>query len=257
MRILRRLALVLSSVAIALTAAAVPAQAAEPVDYVAMGDSYSAGVGAPPYGLCFQSAHSYAPRWAATHAVSSFRFVACGAATTQDMGLQYLALNQGTDLVTISIGGNDVGFVNVVLTCEAGTDAQCKAAVDQAMQRGERILPERLDRVYATIQQRAPDAEIVVLGYPRLMEPNGTCLTASKRSDLNRGADALNEMISQRAALADVTYLDVRDRFAGHGACGPAPWVNPFNIHQPIESYHPNRDGYSQGYLAALNSVTG
>jgi lysophospholipase L1-like esterase len=257
MRRLRRLALVLSSVAITLTVAAVPAQAATPVDYVAMGDSYSSGVGAPPYGLCFQSAGSYAPRWAATHTVSSFLFVACGGVTSQQLAPQYLALNDRTDLVTITIGGNDVGFFDVVLTCGTGTDAQCTSAVDKAVASGNSVLPGRLDTVYSTIKRKAPHAEVVVLGYPHVVEPDGTCLTAAKRAALTRGADSLDAVISARAAANDVHYVDARSRFAGHGACGPAPWIHPFSATQLIESFHPNPDGYSKGYLPLLNSVTG
>jgi lysophospholipase L1-like esterase len=254
---IRRLALVIPSVALALTLAAAPADAAAPVDYVAMGDSYSSGAGAPPYGLCFTSASSYAPRWAASHAVSSFLFVACGGVTSQQIGPQYLALSDRTDLVTITIGGNDVGFIEVELTCATGSDAQCAAAVDRAVATGGSVLPGRLDTVYSTIKRRAPHAEVIVLGYPHLVEPDGTCLSPSKRADLNRGADALDDVISGRAAAADVHYVDARDRFAGHGACGPAPWINPFNAAHIVESFHPNRDGYAKGYLALLNSVTG
>jgi lysophospholipase L1-like esterase len=252
----RRLALVIPSVALAMVIASTPAQAAAPVDYVAMGDSYSSGAGAPPYGLCFTSAHSYAPLWAASHPVSSFLFVACGGVTSQQIGPQYLALSGRTDLVSITIGGNDVGFIDVVLTCATGSDAQCTAAVDRAVATGRSVLPGRLDTVYSTIKRKAPKAEVVVLGYPHLVEPAGTCLSPRKRADLNRGADALDEVISARAAAADVHYVDARDRFAGHGACGPAPWINPFNAAQLIESFHPNRDGYAQGYLPLLNSVT-
>ena len=131
---------------------------------------------------------------------------------------------------------------------------QTPAAVDQAIDSGSTVLPGRLDGVYATIKQRAPQAEIVVLGYPRLVEPDGDCLSPSKRADLNRGADALHEVISARAAAAGVRYLDARAQFAGHGACGPAPWINPFSGSQIVESFHPNRDGYTKGYLALLNS---
>lgn len=255
MRLLRRLAIVVPSLALALTVASAPAAAAEPVDYVAMGDSYSAGTGVPPYGLCFQSTAAYGVQWAAANRPRSFAFVPCGAVTTQQMGPQYLALNQGTDLVTLTIGGNDVGFFEVELICGTGTDAQCTAAVDRAIASGNTVLPSRLDAVYATIKQRAPQARVIVFGYPRLVEPDGNCLTASKRADLNRGADALNEGIAARVAAAGLEFIDPRDRFAGHGACGPAPWINAFSVARLIESFHPNRDGYRQGYLALLNAA--
>ena len=115
----------------------------------------------------------------------------------------------------------------------------------------------RLDATYAAIRSRAPNATVVVLGYPRLLEPNGSCLTATKRAALNRGADALHGVISARATAAGFSYVDARPHFGGHGACGAAPWINRFSILQVVESFHPNAAGYSQGYLALLSGVTG
>jgi lysophospholipase L1-like esterase len=236
-----------------------PAQALAPVDYVALGDSYSSGTGAPPYtsSSCLRGNKSYAALWAASHEVSSFAFVACGGATTQSMTGQFSALSAATDLVTITIGGNDVGFADTMATCVLGTSSACVDAVDDGIATANATLPGRLDSTYATIRSRAPNATVVVLGYPRLVEPNGSCLTATKRAALNRGADALHTVISARAAAAGVRYVDARDRFAGHGACGSSPWINRFNLFQIAESFHPNATGYSQGYLALVDGVTG
>jgi len=255
---LRRLGAALAPAALLLALAGSPATAAAPVDYVALGDSYSAGTGAPPYQLntCFRSPRGYPARWAASHAVSSFRYVACGAATTDSMTDQFAALTPDTDLVTITIGGNDVGFFTIVLNCVLGTDSSCAGAVDDGIAAGNTTLPGRLDATYATIRGRAPNATVVVFGYPRLVEPNGNCLSSAKRAALNRGADALDAVISARAAAAGLRYVDARGQFAGHGACGAAPWINRFSVLQLVESFHPNTTGYGQGYLALLNGVT-
>ncbi|MGX7828910.1 SGNH/GDSL hydrolase family protein [Actinokineospora sp. 24-640] len=243
----------------ALVLIAPSAQAAAPVDYVALGDSYSSGTGAPPYtsGSCFRSSRGYAQLWANSHDVSSFRYAACGGATTQSMTGQFDALDAGTDLVTITIGGNDVGFANTMVTCVLGSTESCVGAVDTGIADARTTLPRKLDATYATIRDRAPDATVVVLGYPRLVEPAGRCMTSTKRAALNRGADALHEVIAERAAAAGFRYVDARAHFAGHGACGASPWVNSFSLFQLAESFHPNGAGYRDGYLALLNSVTG
>jgi lysophospholipase L1-like esterase len=241
-------------------AAASPAYAAVPVDYVALGDSYSSGVGAPPYtgGTCLRSARSYAQLWANSHEISSFSFVACGGAVTADVRNNQLGtLNANTDLVTITIGGNDVGFADTVFSCVLGSDTSCVNAVNNGINAANTTLPGRLDATYAAIRSRAPNAVLIVLGYPRLVEPNGNCLSSAKRAALNRGADALHAVIAARASAAGARYVDARTRFAGHGACGASPWINRFSIFAIAESFHPNAAGYSQGYLPLVNSVTG
>src|SRR2546421_4894413 len=128
---------------------AAPAHVASPVAYVAMGDSYSAGVGSGDYdsssGSCSRSPHSYTALWAASHPVSSFTSVACSGATTTDvLNNQLGALNAGTTFVTITIGGNDAGFVNVVTSCLFGTDNACISAVNNAKTYATNTLPGKL-----------------------------------------------------------------------------------------------------------------
>jgi lysophospholipase L1-like esterase len=259
---LRGLAVALVAAAIPVAVTAAPASAAAPVDYVSLGDSYSSGAGAPPYlsGGCTRSNNSYAAQWAATHPVSSFSFVACGGATTDDvLASQVSAVTANTDLVTITIGGNDVGFANTMVNCTIGGDSACVNSVNQGVAATNTTLPAKLDATYAAIRSRAPSARVVVLGYPRLVSPTGSCglfnLSATKRTALNNGADVLSAVIGARAAAAGFTYLDARGPFTGHGACGPAPWINRFNLFAIGDSYHPNAAGYTQGYLAMLNSA--
>jgi len=99
-----------------------------------------------------------------------------------------------------------------------------------------------------------------VLGYPRVYELSGTCwagLSEAERAAVNAGADALVEVIAQRAARAGFVFADLRGPFTGHGVCSDAPWLHSVNWLNPVESYHPTATGHAQGYLPALRAVTG
>jgi lysophospholipase L1-like esterase len=245
-------------------AAATPAHAAT-VNYVALGDSYSSGVGAGAYdpasGSCSRSPRSYTALWAAGHAGTVFTSVACGGATTDDVrSSQVGALGASTTMVTITIGGNDAGFVNVVTTCLLGTDGACAFAVNSAKAYATTVLPGKLDRTYAAIRSHAPNARVIVLGYPRLFELTSSCglfgMSLTKRQTLNGAADTLAGVIAGRARAAGDTFIDVRGNFAGHGICAGTPWINTTTW--PVtDSYHPNSSGYRSGYLPALVGVTG
>ncbi|SHG11885.1 SGNH/GDSL hydrolase family protein [Streptoalloteichus hindustanus] len=234
------------------------------VDYVALGDSYSSGVGTRSYdndsGNCLRGPKAYPALWSASRAPASFRFAACSGATTAEVKANQLgALSSGTDLVTVSVGGNDAGFADRVTTCQLGTDAECDQTVDEAEEYMENELPARLDSTYSRIRRAAPKAKVLVVGYPRLFEL-GSCpvfgaLSEPKRARLNQAADRMAAVTSARAKAAGFTFVDVRQRFAGHGVCSRTPWVN--GLSWPIaESYHPNADGHAKGYLPALEGVT-
>ncbi|MFJ8744566.1 SGNH/GDSL hydrolase family protein [Embleya sp. NPDC127516] len=239
------------------------AHAASASNYAALGDSYSAGVGAgnylPDSGACKRSANSYPALWNNSHPGGGFAFVACSGAKTADVRAGQLSvLNSATTLVTISIGGNDAGFVDTVKSCVLGSENDCSVAVDKAKTYATTKLPADLDATYAQIRNRAPNARLVVLGYPRLFELGGCFLGMStyKRTILNQAADTLADITRGRAGAANADYADVRNRFAGHGVCGSNPWINGIKL--PIdESYHPNGAGQSQGYLPALQATVG
>ncbi|GAA3760880.1 SGNH/GDSL hydrolase family protein [Micromonospora maritima] len=231
------------------------------VNYVALGDSYSSGVGAGPYDFstCLRSQKSYAPLWAAAHAVTSFRFPACGGAVTADVrNNQVGQLSASTTLVTITIGGNDAGFADVMTSCRFGSTSSCESAVAGAKAFATATLPGRLDATYAAIRERAPNARLVVLGYPRLFE-TGYCgllaMSSYKRTILNQAADVLNGVTADRAGAAGATFVDARPYFTGHGVCAAQPWIR--DVSGVIEAYHPNADGYRYGYLAALTAAIG
>ena len=253
------LACLVSSSVLALTVAiASPAQAAA-IDYVALGDSYSSGVGAPGQsGSCLRSNYSYAAQWAAKNNPATFQFLACGGAVTDDIvKTQVPAMSSGADLISITIGGNDAGFAPTVLTCLTSSDATCTAKVNAGKTYVANTLPGKLDAAYGAIKTKAPNAKVVVLSYPNIFDTSAVfCeMSVTKRKALNSGAQALDDMIKSRATAAGFTWSDVRDEFAGHGVCGSRPYLNGLTIIPPQNSYHPNSSGYTNGYLPALNSA--
>ncbi len=266
-RVLRALAVTVAASVTMLGLAAVPAQAAvhtmSVTSYAALGDSYSSGVGTNNYyaGGCSRSPQSYAVLWSNAHGVTNFNFAACGGATTTDvLNNQLGGLSASTQLVTITIGGNDAGFATVVGTCRLTTDTLCDIAVGAASVYASTVLPGKLDATYAAIRAHAPNAQLLVLGYPRLFELSSSCgflgMSLHKRTTLNNGANTIDSVIAGRAAAAGATFVDARGTFAGHGICASSAWIN--DVTWPItDSYHPKASGYLYGYLPALTAVTG
>jgi lysophospholipase L1-like esterase len=229
------------------------------VDYVALGDSYAAGVGAGS-GPCGRTTASYPARFTAATAPRSSVSVACSGATTANvLKDQVRAVTRDTDLVTITVGGNDTGFGPVVARCTtAPTDVACDHAVTAGERLARYVLPSALAVTYGTVRFRAPHATVVVLGYPRLYGDGGRCPAgvpdAARRARIDAGADALNAAIADSARRWGATFVDVRDAFAGHGLCGADPWLVPPGA---PGAYHPTATGYARGYLPALLAVTG
>ncbi|MDT0320286.1 SGNH/GDSL hydrolase family protein [Streptomyces millisiae] len=237
------------------------AQAAAPV-YVALGDSYSSGNGAGSYisssGDCHRSNNAFPARWAAANSPSGFAFVACsGAVTTDVLNNQLGSLNSSTTLVSITIGGNDAGFADAMTTCVTGSDSTCLNRLNTARTYINNTLPGRLDAVYSAVRSRAPNARVVVLGYPHMyIEPSPWyCLGLSntKREAINDTSDALNSVISARAAAHGFRFGDVRPTFNDHELCSGDDYLHDVRI--PVwESYHPTSLGHANGYLPALNA---
>jgi len=212
----------LSAAILALVAAMVfagPAQAAGPA-YVALGDSYSSGNGAGNYdsasGDCHRSNSAYAALYASEHSPSSFTFAACsGAKTTDVINNQLGALNASTGLVTITVGGTDAGYADVLTTCVTSTDSACVAALNTAESYITTTLPAQLDAAYNAIRAKAPAARVVVLGYPDLYTLNVFCigLSDTKHRKIDEAADVLDTTISGRAGAHGFVFADVRSTF--------------------------------------------
>lgn len=264
MRIFRVIfsAAVVVSTASAGLVTATGAHAATTVNYVALGDSYSSGLGAGDYisssGSCDRSTKAYPEQWAGANSPATFTSVACSGATTADvLASQVSALSAGTTLVSITIGGNDAGFASVMETCVLASTSSCLNAVAKAEAFVASQLPTLLTKTLTTIRADAPSATVVVLGYPDLydLSRSSTCigLSTRDRTALNQGADDLDNALQAAAAANNDTFADVRAQFSGHEICDSGSWLHSVDIFAISSSYHPTAAGQELGYLPVFS----
>jgi len=240
---------------------AVTPASASTVNYVAMGDSYASGLGAGNYsgGSCDRSSGAAGQLWANANAPGSFAFVACAGATTADViNSQVSALSSATTLVSVTIGGNDVGFTDVMITCVLGSTSDCVNAVSNAENEASTQLPGELDNAFATIRNDAPSAKVVVVGYPEfydLAKSSGCIgLSTTDRQALNGGADVIDAQEQAAAARHGFRWSDVRSAFAGHEICDSASWLHSTDWLNLSDSYHPTANGQSNAYYPVLSA---
>jgi lysophospholipase L1-like esterase len=247
--------------ALSLVFTAAPASAA--VNYVALGDSYASGLGAGNYsgGSCDRSAGAYPQLWANANHPASFAFVACSGATTIDViNSQISALSAATTLVSVTIGGNDVGFSNVMTTCVLGSTGDCVNAVNQAEAEARSQLPGALKTLFGDISARAPGARVVVIGYPEFYDLSRSrgCigLSTTDRTALDGGADLLDSVIqSATAGHAGFVYAEVRPAFGGHEICDSNSWLHSVDWFNLGDSYHPTASGQAGGYYPVFRAA--
>jgi lysophospholipase L1-like esterase len=256
----------LAGTAAAVVLALVGAGAAAADLYVALGDSYSSGTGTRTYfdSGCQKSVYAYPSLVDQQRPNTDLVFAACsGAQTSNVLNSQVNSLTAGTNWVTITIGGNDAGFSNVITECALpGWLSNCDGAINTAQSFINNTLPARLTNVYNAIKTRSPNAIVIVLSYPRLfmgVDCNaGTFFSASEMTRLNQTADLLRNVTQTRAlaAGANFRFKDAITPFTGHAVCSSTEWIN--GLSNPVgESYHPNRTGHSSGYTPLVRDIMG
>lgn len=258
---------------VGLTAALVsgtPAQAEVPT-YVALGDSYASGPLIPlqeqPWG-CLKSTNNYAKHVAAELGYE-LRDATCSGAKTKDMAEaqgvtpspnppQFDRLDAGVDLVTLQIGGNDIGFGGIAETCARAAfervpcrDKYVSGSNDELRNRIAATAP-KVAAVIQGIHERAPQARVLVLGYPGIFRigdgPAGCPAMGVGEGDAQylRGIqEALNAMIADQAAANAATYVDVYGPSSGKTACDlpVVRWVEPLVPVNAAAPIHPNLGG--------------
>ncbi len=163
--------------------------------------------------------------------------------------------------MTISVGGNDAGFADVLTECATPFWAgDCDGAIDSAQAYINNTLPGRLSTLYASIRTRAaPSAKVVVVGYPRVFNGEdcnaGTWFSPAEETRLNATADLLNSKLRLRPRPpAGFSFANPTSRFVGHAVCDDPEWLN--GLSNPVsESYHPNRLGHSSGYAPLVGPL--
>lgn len=233
--------------------------------YVALGDSYTVGVGTygydDPNDPCRRGPFAYPRLWAAAHPATAFTEASCSGARTADvLATQLPLVTPDTSLVTIQVGGNDAGFVDVLVGCTFGSDSDCVTRTQAASEIVRATVAPALQKTYAAVRANAPSARVIVIGYPHVYQAGGTCfgqLSAPKQAAINATADVLAGVTATQASAAGFTFLDARTTFAGHEICTSDWYLTALEIFKLNESFHPNKKGHQLGYFVPLNSITG
>ncbi|MDA2812653.1 SGNH/GDSL hydrolase family protein [Nocardiopsis sp. RSe5-2] len=262
------------------SAAPVPAEDAV-AKYAALGDSFTSGVGIPDQvdAECGRSDRNYPTLVSADLAPGSFTDLSCGGATTEHMTEpqgsnppQFDALEQDTDLVTLQVGGNDMGFADIVTRCAVlgafdPNGQPCKASFtsgdsDELQERIEETAP-KIDGVLEGIAERSPDARVLLLGYPVIMPDDGSnChgtvpIAAGDAPWLRDSQKSLNDMLAERAQAHGAEYVDTYTGSVGHDLCQPEDvrWMEPLNA-VDAAPVHPNAAGHEAMAGAVLGTAS-
>lgn len=246
-------------------------QAAQKHNYIAMGDSYSAGEGLNPFippsdtSECDRSYQAYPSLLTANSSLNlDLRaFVACSGHTTIDMATSQLAaLSDSTDIVTLTAGGNDALFKDfakecVINTCDA-TSSEYQATMDVI----DNDLQDSVENLLTGIRTSAPNAVVYVMGYPNVVPTGSACSFFSLGEEI--AANTVVTGINNKLQLAaqnmgsGFTFLDptaAGSPFLGHELCSSDPYFFGLNIAEHRFSFHPNADGqaaYASMVEAAL-----
>lgn len=273
---------------VVLAAMAPPANAAEPLDgrYVALGDSYAAGSGIPNLsaGLCLRSDRNYASVLAARLQPTATTDVTCGAAKTKHMtephtypvigkvnDPQLDAVTADTKLVTLTIGGNDLGstmagVAGPIVTCVAlaiinPNGAPCADHYGSTLKDRIDDASGRVASTLKTIREKAPEAKVMLVGYPAVLPENeNDCkgqqpITVGDAAFLRDVVKDLNSMLAGEAQAAGATYVDTYTPSIGHDICSEDRWIEGIIPREPTVPVHPNARGEEAMADAVLKAL--
>ncbi|MDT0530281.1 SGNH/GDSL hydrolase family protein [Micromonospora sp. DSM 115977] len=289
LRAASRLAAFAAATAGVLLTLAAPANAAAPTGrYVALGDSYTSGPLIPTQVdlNCLRSNRNYPSLVAASVGSSALADVSCSGATTEDilvggsgaLGIslppQLSAVTPDTTLVTVQIGGNDIGFSGIITDCAEASlssplGSPCKnrytaGGVDQLQARIAATAP-KVTAVLQAVHRAAPGARVVVLGYPAIVPDSGygcwpvVPIAYQDVPYLRSVHKSLNGMLASTAAANNATYADVYTPSVGRDTCKSSGtrWVEGLVPQNAAAPFHPNargEQGMANALLARLNS---
>ncbi len=234
------------------------------LQYVAIGDSFTSAPLVPVTDVangCFRSSANY-PSVVARALGAKLDDRSCGGAETthflspQFAGVQpqATALKKSTDLVTVGIGGNDQEvFAQLIRRCPQLRDsdprgAPCRKAMgasgsDRLLTALERTRT-RVTDVVREVHRRAPEAKVLVVGYPQIVAGDNACkdlpLALGDYAYAEKVNRALTDALRSAAKATDSTYVDVWTASRGHDVCSTDPWVNgAVSDRQRAAAYHP------------------
>ena len=262
--------------------------ASSPKHYVALGDSYAAGPLIPmqrtdPTG-CERSTMNYPARLAAALHIRDYTDVSCSGATTVNMTApqpvprgtnppQFNALRPDTDLVTLTISGNDIGFADILVTCVglSATDPFGNPCAQQATAGGTDRYTQRIAaaapkvaRVLQGIRTRSPRATVLLVGYLRILPPALGCypvLPIARRDVpyLDGVEQQLTAMLAGQAFNHGAVFVDSSAGSLGHDACQlpGVKWVEGTVPTSPAALVHPNATGMQAVATFVVDALRG
>lgn len=275
-----------------------------PAKYVALGDSYAAvgriapgSWGAGPV-ACVRTDDAYPTVVARELGVGTFVNATCGGAVAKDFTEvgrtgappQFDALDADTDLVTMTIGGNDVGFAAVIVACalrpntapelmpvvDAATASMskgfdpttgCSDVIDRQAAAALEDLDQRMDAVYAGIAERAPRARVVTVGYlaavpedDEIIRTSPSCapfmaIGPEERAKVRGFQDSINRVVRDAAERNGATVV-IPDE-PGHSMCTPPEtrWVDFTGLDTGTVPVHPTTAGHAHVAGRVLEAV--
>jgi hypothetical protein len=265
--------LVAATLVLAGGAGSASASSSTSLNYVALGDSYTAGAGILPLSssispLCLQSTLNY-PHLVAAKEGWQLQDVSCSGATSSNMttsqypgvGPQFNALSGSTNVVTVGIGGNDNDlFLGALVDCGIvdiadflNIGSPCKDLYGNTFANDVAGDATTIGGVLQGIHARAPGARVLMVGYPDILPQSGNCypampLTTGDTAYLNGVEKDLNAMLASEAAANGATFVDTFTPSIGHDACKSTSvrWVNPIIATNGGISVHPDPTGEAE-----------
>ncbi|GGO90560.1 SGNH/GDSL hydrolase family protein [Wenjunlia tyrosinilytica] len=235
-------------------------------DLAALGDSYSSGEANKPFDPgtdsangCHRSSKGW-PRLLAQDSakVRETRHIACSGATTWALTHKFKGeteqLKQLKDLkeepgyVTMTMGGNDVGFADILEDCFT---PRSNCADDGRLKQAEKDVKDvqsTVEKAYHAIKDTWKNADVVIVGYPRLFpkaakDEHCFFLSPNEREGLNSLAGKLDTVLAKAAAHEGVEFVSVLETMNGHELCSDDSWIYPINLSGGQQRAHPTLKG--------------
>jgi lysophospholipase L1-like esterase len=230
-------------------------------EYVALGSSFAAGIGlgqrisgSPIH--CFRTAGGY-PSLVAKKTGMHLVDMSCSGSKTKHilsggqllLGPQLAAIGPATKLVTITSGGNDVGYIGDMMVASGNMGrlgAWWHGEIEPADARPYDVVTDNLITIINSVRQKAPSAKILIVNYPALLPPNGRCAAlgiSKEQADISRDVAQQLALATKRAAdESGAQLVDIAKASMGHDVCSKMPWVNGASV-KAGTAFHPNAPG--------------
>ncbi len=178
------------------------------------------------------------------------------------------------DYVTLTIGGNDVEFSKIITTCATKNYyLHWGDSIEEQMDKLWRkitTIKSNIKDSYTDVATAAPNAEIIVAGYPKLLDQDGNGVVISKKeaaavnSNVSKFNNVLETIVNEcRNEGMKIHFVDVEEEFNNHEAYSDNQWINKIKFpaqDQELDykqigsaySVHPNAEG-AKAYARCVN----